>query len=257
MSKVFGSIYADAYDVLYHDKDYVAECDLIERLFQTYADGSTNNVLDLGCGTGSHALLLAQRGYQVVGVDCSADMLAHARIKGDARLNSDSVCFHQGDIRSINLHRHFDAALMMFAVLGYQLETADVLAALRTARQHLRPDGLLLFDVWYGPAVLHLRPSQRIKIIPISGGQILRVTSGDLDTRRHVCTVQYRVWRLEEDRLIASTEESHVVRYFFPMELEFLLESSGFVTVQSGMFPKFDQTPDETSWNVLWIARAT
>ena len=60
----------------------------------------------------------------------------------------------------------FDAALMMFAVLGYQVENDDVLAALRTARRHLEPGGLFIFDVWYGPAVLHQRPSERVKIIP-------------------------------------------------------------------------------------------
>ena len=49
MSKVFGPIYADVYDLLYHDKDYVAECDLIECVFQTYGDGPIRSVLDLGC----------------------------------------------------------------------------------------------------------------------------------------------------------------------------------------------------------------
>jgi hypothetical protein len=51
---------------------------------------------------------------------------------------------------------------MMFAVLGYQGENDDVLAALKTAHRHARPGGLFLFDVWYGPAVLHERPSQRV-----------------------------------------------------------------------------------------------
>ena len=147
MSHVFASVYADAYDVLYRDKDYAAECDLIKHLFQTYGDGAIREILDLGCGTGSHALPLSRQGYGVVGVDRSADMLTHAQRKAVNSQSNGRAVFRQGDIRSIDLERHFDAVLMMFAVLGYQLENSDVLSALRTARRHLRPGGLLIFDV--------------------------------------------------------------------------------------------------------------
>ena len=256
MSEVFGSTYVEAYDLLYRDKDYVAECELIERLFQTYGEGPIRSVLDLGCGTGNHAIPLAELGYEVVGIDRSESMLAHARSKLGSRLANGRLVVRQGDIRSIDFERRFDAALMMFAVLGYQLENADVLAALGTARNHLRAGGLLLFDVWYGPAVLHQRPSQRVKVVPIPGGQILRAASAGLDTRRHVCTVHFHVRRSEGGQLVAETQESHLVRYFFLTELNLFLESSGFAPLRVGAFPEFDKDPDEATWNVLAVARA-
>lgn len=256
MNKVFGSVYADTYDAIYHDKDYIAECNLIERTFQTYADGAVRSILDLGCGTGNHAFPLAQRGYEVVGVDRSESMIARARSKVADSLHNGRSTFYQGDIRSVDLQQHFDAVLMMFAVLGYQPENAAVLSALRTARRHLSSGGLLIFDVWYGPAVLHQRPSQRVKVIPAREGQILRVTSGELDTSRHLCTVYYHVWRLEGGRLVGETEETHSVRYFFPLELNLFLECSGFTPIRLGAFPEFDHDPDETTWNVLGVARA-
>lgn len=257
MKEVFASSYADAYDFLYRDKDYAAECDLIERLFKTYGNGEIRSVLDLGCGTGNHALPLAGRGYEVVGVDRSADMLAHARRKAANSTTDGRVSFWQEDIRTVDLQRNFDATLMMFAILGYQVGNTDVLSALRGARRRLRPGGLFLFDVWYGPAVLHQRPSQRVKVIPTQEGQIIRVTSGELDIHRHRCTVHYHVWRVEGQRLVGETEESHLMRYFFPLELDLFLESSGFVPIRLGAFPVFDRDPDETTWNVLGLARAT
>lgn len=256
MSEVFSSIYADVYDELYHAKDYTAECDLIEHIFKTYSDGSVRSVLDLGCGTGNHTLILAQRGYEMVGVDRSESMLAHAREKEVNALSSRGVVFHQGDVRSVDLQQRFDAALMMFAVLGYQLENDDVLSALRTARRHLRPGGLFIFDLWYGPAVLHQRPSQRIKVIPTSGGKILRVASGELDISHHICMVHFHVWQLEGERLVAETKESHSVRYFFPRELNLFLELAGFTPIRLGAFPEFDQDADETTWNVLGVGQA-
>lgn len=256
MSQPFGSVYADSYDLIYHDKDYAAESTLIESIFRKY-NNTVRSVLDLGCGTGNHAFPLAQRGYEVIGVDRSADMLAHARRKSvDAETNGRLV-FQQGDVRTVDLKQSFDAVLMMFAVLGYQLDNPDVLSALGTARRHLRSGGIFIFDVWYGPAVLHERPSQRIKVIPgEEGEQILRVTSGELDTNRQNCNVHYHVWKKKEGKLTGEAEENHVMRYFFPLELNLLLECSGFAPIRLGTFPELDKDPDETNWTVLGVARA-
>ena len=255
MSEPFGSIYADSYDALYQEKDYEAECDLIERLLRTYGDGSISSILDLGCGTGNHAIPLSARGFEVIGVDRSASMLAQARKKAARSSPPERDAFYQADIQSLDLGRQFDAALLMFAVLGYQLENADVMATLRTARRHLRSGGLLLFDVWYGPAVLFQRPSERVKIIPTSDGKILRVSSSELDNRGHTCTVRFHVWKFAAERLLSETEEEHTVRYFFPLELELFLESTGFTPVRLAAFPEFERDADEKTWNVLAVAR--
>ncbi len=256
MSEPFGSIYADCYDALYQEKDYEAECDLIERLFKTYEDGRIKSVLDLGCGTGNHALRLSMRDFEVIGVDRSESMLAQARKKAAQSLPAVRDAFYQADIRSVDLERRFDAVLMMFAVLGYQLENADIMGVFRAARRHLNPGGLLLFDVWYGPAVLLQRPSERVKIIPTSHGKISRASSSELDTTRQTCTVRYHVWKFDNERLLNETEEEHTVRYFFQLELNLFLESTGFTPVRLGAFPEFDRDPDEHTWNVLCVARA-
>src|SRR6266567_477654 len=181
---VFGADYANAYDVLYQDKDYASECDLIERVFAEYAAGRrVRSVLDLGCGTGGHAVPLAEHGYEVVGVDRSAEMLRHAveRSRTDrdaAHAARRGPRFELGDIGSIDLRREFDAVVMMFAVLGYQVTNEAVQAALASARRHLAAGGLLFGDLWYGPAVLAQRPSERVKVIELPGAgaaQIIRV----------------------------------------------------------------------------------
>jgi SAM-dependent methyltransferase len=251
--QVFGSVYAGAYDSFYGQKDYDAECDLIEALWREYGDGKAASILDLGCGTGSHAIRLAQRGHTVVGVDRSEAMLTHARVKADDA--SERLTFHQGDIRDFSVNQQFDMVMVMFAVLGYQLENDDVLAALRAARQHLRPGGLLIFDVWYGPAVLTERPGQSVKVMPTDDGEILRIASGTLDVARHRCTVDYEIWHLQAGRLASRSTERHEMRYFFPQELKLFLDVSGFEMSRLGAFPKFNCEPDETTWNVCCVAR--
>ncbi len=176
-------------------------------------------MLDLGSGTGNHAFPLSKLGYAVVGVERSEDMLGIARAKSVETGTQTNPLFRQGDIRTVQLHQQFDAALMMFAVLGYQLENSDVLSALKTARAHLQAGALFVFDVWYGPAVIHQGPSERIKVIPTRGGKILRVATSELDISRHLCRVTYHMWSFSDEGTVRETEETHMMRYFFPMEL--------------------------------------
>ena len=256
MKEVFQSSYAEIYDRVYQDKDYILECDVIEQLFKAHGKGSMREVLDLGCGTGNHAIPLARRGYNVVGVDRSEAMLLHAERKAAEAGIKENLAFHRSDVRSLELGRQFDAALMMFAVLGYQLTNADVLAALRAARRHVRIDGLLIFDVWYGPAVLKQGPSLRTKTVSGSGSQITRSSSGTLDASRHICEVQFDVVKSEAGRTLEKTQETHLMRFFFPLELELFMETSEFSLIQLASFPHIDREPDETTWNVLGVARA-
>jgi SAM-dependent methyltransferase len=256
MNKAFESLYADSYDLLYSDKDYAGECDLIERMFQKYGNGSIHCILDMGCGTGNHVFTMVQRGYEVVGVDRSEEMLAHARRKQNAIQNNQRPAFYRGDILNVQLNRKFDAVLIMFAVLSYQLENSQVLSALKNARRHLKTGGLLIFDAWYGPAVLHQRPAHRMREIPTDGGKVIREATGRLDPLHHICTVDYHLRRFEQDRLVEETQESHKMRYFFPLEITQYLESSGFSQLHLGAFPQYEQEPDETTWNILGVARA-
>jgi SAM-dependent methyltransferase len=256
MTGLFGAEYANAYDTVYNDKDYVREIGIIDCLLQAHKDGPIRTILDLGCGTGNHALPLAQQGYEVVGIDRSAEMLACARDKAVSRWLKGDANFYQDDIRRVQLAQSFDACLMMFAVLGYQRENRDVLAALRTARRHLRSGGLFIFDTWYGPAVLRQGPSDRVKLIPTEKGHVLRAASGELDVQRHLCRVRYLLWKMEGQRLAGYTEEVHNMRYFFPLELNLFLECSGFAPLRLGVLPEFEREPDTTTWNVLGLARA-
>jgi SAM-dependent methyltransferase len=252
---VFGEPYADLYDAVYGEKDYGAECALVERVLGEHARGPRTRLLDLGCGTGNHALPLAARGWQVTGVDRSPEMLAHARTKLPVA-GAGSARFVEGDIRTIDLGSTFDAALMMFAVLCYQTANRDVSAALAAVRRHLRPGGLFVFDVWYGPAVLVQRPSSRFREVSVPDGRVLRQSDGELDTRRHLCTVRFHLWRLRGDLVVAEAEELHSMRYFFPLELAAFLDRADLDLLRIGAFPDFDRDPDESTWNVLGVARA-
>ncbi|HEY3242976.1 MAG TPA: class I SAM-dependent methyltransferase, partial [Phycisphaerae bacterium] len=221
MDEVFGAAYAGAYDAFYREKPYAAECDVIERLLAAHDLPGPRRILDLGCGTGGHALPLAQRGHHVVGVDRAPEMIAAARHKAATLSENAKPRFHVADVRDFRCDQRFDVVTLLFAVLGYQCRNADVLSALRTARCHLDAGGLLLFDVWYGPAVLAQRPGARVAAARLPEGQLIRTAMPELDVRQQVCTVRYHVWRIENGR-VSESDEQHRVRFFFPREIELL-----------------------------------
>jgi SAM-dependent methyltransferase len=254
VSQTFGGRYADAYDSLYSDKDYDAECDLIETLASRFGTDA-GSVLDLGCGTGRHSVVLARRDWHVTGIDRSDEMLAIARQRA-AQADARRTEFRVGDVRTVRLEKRFDVVLLMFAVLGYQLTDPDVKATLETARGHLRPGGVVLFDVWNGPAVEDIGPSSRSKTVESNGQVIRRVATGVLDRDRHLCTVQYKLDWLDGNTVARSTEEQHSVRYFFEPEIEAFAADANLEVVASGAFPEFERPIDATQWNALYVARS-
>jgi SAM-dependent methyltransferase len=255
VTSVFGAEYADLYDELYADKDYEGEVEQLVRIFDRWARGSVRTVLDLGCGTGGHAIPLARRGFRVTGVDRSEEMLRaadkHAALAGVSK----RVQLLRGDVRSEPLDGTFDAALLMFAVLGYQLRNQDVLATLRSARSRLRQGGLLVLDAWSGIAVLREGPSSRSKIIRRGERSVRREASASLYPSRHACAVLYTLSRNDEPS-VPVTEERHLMRYFFPLELELFLDVAGFELLRLGTFPNIDDDLDDKQWNLMAVARA-
>ena len=249
---VFHDQYAAAYDALYQDKDYEKECAYIEALFTKYGY-RPNTILDLGCGTGGHALLLAQRGYSVIGIDRSASMLDIARRK--ARDLGHDIEFIEGDITRIPTVRKCDAVIAMFAVMGYQTTNSALAAACNAAKGALVPGGLFLFDCWHGNAVLADRPVPRIKEIDLGGGErIIRFTLPEIDEMNHVVKVNFRVWKSKENEF-TETFETHPMRYLFPQETRYFLEVAGFTDVDFYPFLKLETPLTERDWNMMVVGR--
>jgi len=257
MTKIFGQGYAGAYDSLYRAKDYEGEVDLLERILARHGRTGPLRLLDLGCGTGNHALPLARRGHTVFGVDQSPSMLALAQSK-TATLPADCPMpvFQQGDIRDVELRSRFDAVIMMFAVLCYLHEDRDVLAALATVRHHLKPDALFIFDVWNGPAVLADRPKGRHVSVTDGATRIERETRAQLELPRHLCHIFFDLKRTHAGGNTTELTEEHVVRFFFPQELESMLQQSGLALIQLRSFPNEELPADQKAWNVIGVARA-
>jgi len=257
----FGASYSLAYDALYRDKDYVSECNFVEAAIRRHGSGGGyRKILDLGCGTGGHSIELARRGYTVRGVDLSAHMLSVARAKcmvaaaQGVRIDAE---FMEGDLAVVKAGRDFDAAIMMFAVLGYINDGERLAAALSNVRGQMRRDGVLIADFWYGPAVMSQRPGERVRMFDLDGRSAVRTTHTDVDTFLQVARVKFTLFDWNSTQGLQVTEETHNMRYFFAPELTYMCTSVGFSVRVICAFPSLGDAPTESTWSAALIAQAT
>jgi SAM-dependent methyltransferase len=183
-------------------------------------------------------------------------MLGRARAKAAQAGLEANVTFLRGDVRTLSLGTTFDAAIAMFAVLGYLPTDRDLDDALAALRRHLAPEGLLIFDVWFGPGVLREPPSDRVKTVTIAGAEITRTAAPTLNLASQTVDVHYRFTRRAGSGATDDVTEVHTVRFFFPRELTASLERAGFEAVSLHPFGRPDQplTPDD--WQLGVVAKA-
>jgi SAM-dependent methyltransferase len=245
---VFGT-YSRYYDLLYKGKDYAGEAEYVETLTSRHRPNA-KTILDLGCGTGRHAQLLAKKGFEVTGLDRSEQMLATARA---AASNGHALEFLQGDLRDARLGREFDVVVSLFHVMSYQTTNADLKAAFTTVREHLKHGGLFLFDCWYGPAVLTQRPQVRIQRLEDEHLAVTRLAEPVMRPSENLVDVNYQIFI--RDKASGHTDqlaETHTMRYLFVPEIELLFESCGLELLRCSEFMT-EKDPSTESWNALFI----
>ncbi len=251
VSEVFDA-YALYYDLVYRDKDYAGEARYAHDLIQRHAPGSTT-ILELGCGTGAHAETLVGLGYTVTGIDRSAEMLARAVSRfagpGDAR----KPRLMQADMRAFRTDERFDAVISLFHVFSYQLSNQDLQQSFATAAAHLRPGGVLLFDFWYGPAVLRDPPSVRVRRFESDGTRITRISEPAMFVESNTVSVDFEVF-VERTGHCSKVKESHWMRYLFVPEIDRLLADTGFERAALLAWRK-TEAPTVDDWYACVVAR--
>ncbi len=251
-SAVFAD-YARYYDLLYRDKDYEGEVNYLEGLLRRFLP-EAKTVLELGSGTGIHAMHLVKRGYDVTGVEISPTMIKIASSKLKNKPPSNPL-FIEGDIRNIRLNQTYDAVIALFHVISYQTTNADVMAAFETARKHLTPGGIFIFDIWYGPAVLTERPEVRIKRMGDDHVEITRLAEPVLHPNENLVDVNYHVFVRDLcAHSVNEFNEKHIMRYFFKPEIDLWAAVSDF-TVETAEEWLTAKPFSPTTWSVCFVLR--
>ena len=144
------------YDLIQADKDYELECNFIKESYSRCGPAEPLKILDIGCGTGAHSLILAEDSDSVLGIDISNDMLSIANKKN----NHSNVVFEKKTAFDV-LQTDFTLVISMFDVLNHIRAENELDIFLRQVKNKLTPGGIFIFDCFNLPALMNDPPRKR------------------------------------------------------------------------------------------------
>ncbi|MBX7042880.1 MAG: class I SAM-dependent methyltransferase [Ignavibacteria bacterium] len=253
--EVFG-LYSEYYDLLYKDKDYTSEASYVIKLIREHLPNA-KTIADFGCGTALHGIEFAKKGFSVAGIELSESMCGIAvRNISESRMKK-KVEIHNGDISTYSIGKKFDAVVSLFHVMSYLTDNEQLSGCIKNAARHLKKNGLFMFDFWYGPCVLTVRPSKRRKVLEGNGLKIIRSAVPVMEYNENVVEVNYamRGTRLQGKKKFELCEK-HRMRYFFLPELKYMCETNGF-RILNAVEWMTGRELDETTWSGVCVLQFT
>ena len=216
---------ASSYDALTEDVGYEKRADFLEKLFRR-SRIPVRVVLDLACGTGTMTWLLTGRGYELIGVDGSEEMLAAAMSKTGSVQGVPPIFLHQS-MPKLDLYGTVDAAVCCLDSLNYLTDPADVRRTFRRLHLFIAPGGVLVFDV-----------NTAAKLAALDGQVFLDETEDTYcvwrtEYRRGVCTYYMDLFTLTEDGSWDRSFELHRQRGYSVEQMTRWLEEAGFADVRT------------------------
>ncbi len=251
--EIFKGRYAEFYDSIYEShKDYAKECDFIELLIKKFSKKKVVSILDIGCGTGNHSLILAERGYDVTGIDFSKDMVSIAGEK--AKEKGLSANFSVQKMQDFEFDKKFDVVICMFAAFDYIIEHKDIVDTLNQVRKHMDKESFFIFDFWNGNEVLFNYSPITVKSIKKDDKEIIRTANVSLNKMKNAAELDLNYLIIYPDKPAEKFKESHFMRYFFFNEIINYLEDNGLELIK--FVPLLDFDGDiHSSWSITAIAK--
>ena len=212
-----------SYDRLTNDVDYEATVDFYWQILKR--EGlHPRTAVDLACGTGSVALLLAKKGLQVVGVDLSEDMLCQANQK--AQEQDADVLFVCQPLQELSLSRGVDLAVCALDSLDYITDPEDCREAIRRIYRVLNPGGCFIFDV-NTPEKLRAMDGQ---VFLDEDDDVYCVWRGEFEEETNVCSYAMDLFQRQGEKWVRSFEEHREYAYSAEQLKEYLSQA-GFTHV--------------------------
>lgn len=235
---------AASYDGLMADGAYRKRADYLVRCFEKSAI-PVRSVLDLACGTGTIACLLAARGYDVVATDGSEEMLTQAMTKA-AEMEHPPLFIHQSMPR-LRLGQEVDAAVSTLDSLNYLTREKDIRETFCRVYRWLKPGGSFIFDV-NTPYKLRSMDAQMYTDETEESYCVWRTFFSE---KTKLCTYQVDLFRLRGDGAWERGFEEHRERAWTEEELRTFLADAGFRDVKiTGDLKRSAPKAEELRWIV-------
>jgi ubiquinone/menaquinone biosynthesis C-methylase UbiE len=206
-------------------------------------------LLDLACGTGTLALLMAERGWNAIGLDRSAAMLREARRKL-AEAGDVPVRFVEGDMRDFTIPTPVDLVTCCYDTLNYLIEKPDLQRCFQSVAGVLKPDGLFCFDLATDYFLRH--HWNGVDVEEFDGWT--QIMHSHYDEATGLSTLKLTGFVRQRNGLYRRFDETHIERAYPDQTIRDLLYTAGFAV--EAVYDCFTtQPPNDRSLRVMYVAR--
>lgn len=246
------SAIAGVYDRLNKDIDYRAWADMIETCFERFGKEKPGIVLDLACGTGRMTRELASRGYDMIGVDGSSDMLNEACMSG-----AQGILYLLQDMSEFELYGTVGATVCCLDSLNYLTDPCELDKTFRLVHNYSDPDALFIFDVNtpYKFENVYSNNAYVLEDESEDGGAIYCGWQNFYDGESKICDFYLSVFKENEDGSYFRADEQQKERCYEKDEICSALACAGFELV--GIYSDYGLSePTESTERWYFVARA-
>lgn len=243
---------AGVYDKLNKEIDYSKWADFFEKCFERYSEAKPEIVLDLACGTGRMTREMAKRGYDMIGVDGSVDMLSKAYSAG-----GEGILYLCQDMRELELYGTVGATVCCLDSLNYLIEDGELDTVFSLVHNYSDPDALFIFDVnsRYKFENVYADNSYILEDETEDGREIFCGWQNFYDSESRVCSFYLSLFEEQRNGSFSRADEEQFERCYDVDEIKRSLKNNGFELIDIFSDVDFGEVED-TSERLYFVAKA-
>lgn len=245
-------IFYKYYDVIFKEKDYSSETQLVFDLAQKYGLGEPKKVLEIGCGTGNHTKFLARKVSKLLAIDIDPKMIEVAS-KKLAKVRAKNVKFVGNPVEEIEDHG-FDLALALFNVVTYIAEPKKLASFMRGVFRVLKPGGIFVFDCWNGVAAVLDPPKSKRTVVKSNGKRVESNLSSKTDFLNQLTTLNYNI-TISNGKTVEKGVYTILQTLWMPREIISAVKNAGLEIVLSSPFGQPDKPVTDKDWKIMFCVR--
>ena len=239
------SDFAYLYDSLTHDVEYEKRAGYLEKLFDIHLNKKPELIADVGCGTGTICNILCERGYDMIGIDSSYDMLNVAQEKS----NGKSILYLNQDMTEFELYGTVDVILCMLDSLNYLTEDGQIDKFFSLCKNYLNPEGIVIFDI---NTVYKFENILSDNIYNFESDEMFYSWENSFDGK--ICEFYLNFFTENEDGTYNRITEQHFERAYTYDEIKSAISKSGLELVSVYADMSLDK-PDFDEERVFFVAK--
>jgi SAM-dependent methyltransferase len=182
---IYRKLQANLYDANYSEKDYTLESNFILKTVTNNSDRDISelNILDVGCGTGTHLSLLSGKFANLVGVDSSPDMISLARQKFNRLKNTKFLNFNIDELSGNFIPNYFDVVTLLYSVSGYLGPVANLINKIKSLSSLMSNNAILILDYWDVRFLNFEYEILRHKLLEFGDARYRKTSVGKIDSK--------------------------------------------------------------------------